>query len=114
MEEKNKFDAADINENKGMVILMSVLPVLFFLPLVTDKKNSPYMMHFANTTLLLAIIGVTSGVVMSVLGRIPLIGGLLSGLFSLAFLALYIINLINAANGNNKPFPIIGNIVILK
>ncbi|MBS1404351.1 MAG: hypothetical protein HPZ99_04770, partial [Oscillospiraceae bacterium] len=43
------FSQEDANANKGMGILMSVFPFLFFLPLVVKKKkNSEYLKFRAN------------------------------------------------------------------
>ena len=52
-----------------------------------------------------------AGIVGAILGKIPVLGGILSALISLATLALMIIGILNAANGKAKQLPLIGNLL---
>jgi uncharacterized membrane protein len=109
------FDQNDVNTNKGLAIGMAILPVLFFLPLVMeDKKNSAFLKHTANQTLLIFILGVASGVICTILAFIPIIGWLIDLLLPIAIFVLYIINIVNAVQANGKSIPFIGNIEIIK
>lgn len=105
----------DIEANKGTGILMSVFPILFFLPLVADNmKGSAYLKYRANQNLLGLLISVASSILGGILGLIPALGFILSWVFSLAVLVVYIINLINAIQANGKKLPFIGTIEIIK
>lgn len=50
------------------------------------------------------------GIASAILGKIPVLGAVLSALLSLASLALMIIGIINAANGKAKQLPLIGGL----
>jgi len=109
------FDQNDVNENKGLAIVIAIFNILFFLPLVMDdKKNSVYLKHVANQTLIMAIVGIASGVVMGILAAIPVIGWIIGLLLPIAIFVFYIINIVNAAQANGKSLPLIGTIEIIK
>lgn len=100
-------DGADIEKNKLMAILAYIL---FFIPLLA-AKDSKFAMYHANQGLMLFIVGICS---QFVLNFIPFIGGLLGMLMSLVVLAFMVIGIINAANGQMKPLPVIGGVTLLK
>lgn len=106
-----KADGSDVERNRTMAIIGYILPVLFFVPLLSEKK-SPFGMFHANQQLVLLI----SAIVVRVVGVIvPIIGWfLILPLGSLAVLAFAIIGLIGAAKGETKPLPVIGGISIIK
>ena len=121
-------DPTDAQENKGMAV---VAYILFFIPLITgDHKKSPFVMFHTNQGTVLFIVSVSVSIVLSILGWVlsallyRLYFGLISififimPLFSIVFgimgLALFIIGIINAANGRMKPLPVIGKFTIIK
>ena len=109
------FDQGDIERNKTNGLLMTIIPILFFLPLVSDDmKSSSYLKFFSNQSLLVIIAAVLSGICGTILGFIPLIGWILGWAISALVLVLYILNIVNAANGNGKKLPVIGGISIIK
>lgn len=109
------FDQSDVEKNKTTGILMSVFPILFFLPLVSnDMKQSAYLKFRMNQCFIVIIADIVIGALAKVLDFIPIIGGILSILFSLISLALYIINLVYACQGSGKKLPFIGGIEIFK
>jgi uncharacterized membrane protein len=101
-------DEEDIEKNKGMAILAYFV---FFIPMLTDAKDSKFAMFHANQSLILVI----AGVVVSIVGAIiPVLGWLIIlpvGLLAVA--VFWIIGIINAANGKMKELPLIGGINIL-
>lgn len=109
-------DPRDVADNKVIAILAN-FGILFFLPLVCCP-HSPFARFFSNRGLLVLILGVVSGVVATVLGFIPFIGWILSGLISLvigiANLIILIFSIIDAASGKTSPLPLIGDIQIIK
>lgn len=109
------FDQGDIEKNKTNGLLMTIIPILFFLPLVSDDmKNSSYLKFFSNQTLLVIIASALAGICGKILGLIPFIGGILGFAVSILVLVLYIINIVNAANGKGKKLPVIGGISLIK
>lgn len=103
------FSQEDANANKGMGILMSVFPFLFFLPLVVEnQKNSEYLKFRANQSLIILICSVAC----SILSYIPVIK-YVAFIIRIAVFVFAIINLVNACQASDKPLPLIGDIKIL-
>jgi len=101
----NKADTttkADIDKNKTMAILAYFI---FFLPLLTDAKDSKFAKFHANQALLVTLIYI-AGFVLTFF----LIGFLV---YILGFV-LWIMGIISAVNGEMKRLPLIGNIEIIK
>lgn len=94
--------------NKGLCALAYLL---FFIPLIVDGDNLDYRFH-ANQGLVLLIFAViinVVGVIIPVIGWFIIlpIGGILA-------FVLFIIGVVNALNGSNKPLPFIGGIELIK
>jgi uncharacterized membrane protein len=105
-------DANDVQQNKVMAILAYVL---FLIPLLAAKE-SKFAMYHANQGLILFIAGVIGSVVVGILTTISfgILGVCLGPLFTLAYFIFMILGIINAANGEMKPLPYIGNYTLLK
>lgn len=102
----------DAEDNKAMAIIGYILPILFFLPLVTDAKNSSFAKFHANQQLSLLITAVLVNIVGTM---IPILGWfLILPLGYLFVLVLVILGVINALNGKMKKLPVIGGFEILK
>ena len=96
--------------NKNNDVTMAVLSYfIFFLPLIAAKDSKLAMCH-ANQSLVLLIAGVASGV----LGVVPVVGWILSPIIGLGVFILWILGLVQAAQGQMKELPIVGTIKILK
>lgn len=104
------YDTQDIQDNKIWAAL-SYVGILFILPLLVNGGNSRYGKFHANQGFILFLAGIVCGIAGAILGMIPIIGGILSALLSLALLALTIIGIINAANGKAKELPLIGGLL---
>lgn len=99
---------ADVEKNKVMAILAYIL---FFLPLLT-AKDSPFAMYHANQGLVLFLFLVAVNVVG---GIIPVVGWfVVLPIGCIMAIVFMIMGIINAANGQMKPLPLIGGISILK
>jgi len=98
-------DPADVEKNKTMAILAYFI---FFLPLVTDAKNSPFAKFHANQSFIIFLVSIALSVISGAL--ITLIITIPAGL---ALLVFWIMGLMNASNGKMKELPIIGGIHIL-
>ena len=102
-------DPADVEKNKTMAILAYFL---FFIPLLTDAKDSPFAKFHANQSLVLLIFSFGGYIIASVL-TVVLIGFLLYPIIMIASLVFFVMGLINASNGQMKELPLIGGIHLL-
>ena len=99
---------ADVEKNKVMAILAYIL---FFVPLLA-AKDSPFAMYHANQGLLLFLMSVSVNIIGYL---VPIIGWfIVLPVGGIAVLVFMILGIINAANGQMKPLPLIGGISILK
>ena len=81
---------------------------LFLFGLFVEKDNEDVRFH-TNQGLILFLLDVAAGIVGGIVSALPgLVGSLLSGLLSLVCLAVVILGIINAVNGQRRPLPIIG------
>lgn len=101
----------DVEKNKAMAIIGYIIPILFFIPLVTEAKDSVYAKFHANQQLILLIASIGVSVIGSI---IPILGWfIILPLGSIAIFVLAIIGLINAAKGQMKELPFIGSFKII-
>ena len=120
-QELKQFDSQDVEKNKVLAIVGYIFPILFFIPLITEAKNSVYAKFHSNQQLILLIFGFAGGIGLSIIMAIlafipalgPLMGMVLMPVFWFACLALAIIGIINAANGAAKKLPVIGGLATL-
>ena len=99
------FDIDDVKANKGMAVL-AYFWILVIIPILA-RKDSPFARYHSNQGLILLICSVISGI----LGRI---WGLLGTITGLICFVLFIIGIVNAANGRAKELPIVGKFRLLK
>ena len=102
--------SADAEKNKAMGIIGYIVPILFFLPLISDAKDSPFAKFHANQQLLLLIVWMAVSVVG---GIIPFLRWFVP-LGSVCCVVLMVMGIINAAKGETKELPVIGGISIIK
>ena len=104
---------SDAEKNKVMAIIGYILPILFFIPLLSDEsKHSPFVKFHANQQLVLLIFAIVVNIVGSI---IPLIGWFLILPLGCIFLfVLAITGIIRAVKGEMKKLPLIGGIEIIK
>ena len=102
--------SADAEKNKAMGILGYIVTPLFFLPLISDAKDSPFAKFHANQQLLLLITWMAVSIVG---GIIPFLGWFVP-LGSICCLVLMVMGIINASKGEIKELPVIGGISIIK
>ncbi len=102
----------DVQKNKPIAIIGYILPFLFFVPLISEAKNSKFAMFHANQQLILLIAAVAVNVVGTL---IPILGWFIILPFGTIFLfVIAILGIINAAKGEMKKLPLIGDFQILK
>jgi uncharacterized membrane protein len=98
MEEKTQGS----KKNTGMAILAYII---FFIPLLTDAKDDPFVKYHVKQGLVLFI----GYIIEMFIGQIPIIGWILYPFLGIFLFILFIIGIINAANGKEKPLPLIGD-----
>ena len=82
--------------------------------LAGDKEGAKFHL---NQSLILAIAEIVLGLLSTILGGIPVVGGIINvaiSLISLGCLVLWIMGLVSAVKDEEKPLPVIGTIKILK
>jgi uncharacterized membrane protein len=96
----------DAEKNKGMAILAYIL---FFIPMLTEAKDSEFAMFHANQSLIILI----AGFVLMFINIIPILGQIVWLVGSIALFIFWIMGIINASKGEMKELPLIGGIHIL-
>jgi uncharacterized membrane protein len=107
----------DVEKNKVFAVL-AYLGILVLVPLLA-AKDSPFAKFHANQGLLLLIIEVVLGFVLPIIQGAFVFSGLwsLANLLSLLYLiplVFAIMGIINAANGEMKKLPYIGDYTLVK
>jgi len=90
----------ETKKNTGMAI---VAYILFFIPLLTDAKNDPFVKYHIKQGFVLFI----AGLITMVISWMPIIHWF-SWLLNIGLLVLFIIGVLNVVNGKEKPLPLIG------
>ena len=95
-----------------MAIVGYIIPVLFFIPLISDGKNSPFAKYHANQQLVLLIAAIAVNIIG---GIIPILGWfIILPIGTIMIIIFAIMGIINASKGEMKPLPLIGGISIIK
>jgi uncharacterized membrane protein len=103
---------SDAEKNKPMAIIGYILPILFFIPLVTDAKNSVFAKFHANQQLNLFLAAIAVNIIGSI---IPVIGWfIILPLGSIALIIFAIMGIVNGAKGEMKKLPLIGGFELIK
>jgi uncharacterized membrane protein len=85
--------------------LMSVIAyIIFFVPLLTEAKNDPFVKFHVKQGLVLFLAFVASAIFM----RLPIIGWVLMFPLNIFLFVLWIIGILNALSGKQKHLPVIG------
>lgn len=110
MTEQNNQPAAPVTPTstdgqKKNTTMAIVAYIIFFIPLLTDAKNDPFVKYHIKQGLALFIVAVALGILQSILFyRMWFIIQLLQ----LGVLVLAIMGIMHAAKGEEKPLPLIG------
>lgn len=113
------FSDTDIRKNKAMACL-SYWGLLLLVPIFA-AKDSPYARYHANQGLLLFLVniayGIVSSIINSIVGWIPVVRGIVSGILTLGSIAIFvyvIVRTVEASRGKAKDIPIIGKFRLIK
>ena len=105
-------DPGDVEKNKIFAVL-AYFGILFLVPLLAAKE-SRFAQYHANQGLVLFIVDIIVWIAFFVLGFVVPLLFLFSWLVWLGVLALHIIGIVNAAQGEMKPLPVVGGWNLLK
>lgn len=95
---------ASLDHKKGKNIGMAIVAYfLFFVPLLTESKNDPFVKYHVKQGLVLFIFAILCSVVVSSFYMFWL-----GSILNLAVLVLLVIGVMNAANGKEVELPLIG------
>lgn len=104
-----------MSENNGtakVICILDYVGILFLLGLFVEKDNPNVKFH-TNQGLILFLLEIVLGVVGTILGFLPFVGGLLAKIWGLAYLLpliFAILGIVNAAQDQCKPLPVIGGL----
>lgn len=101
------------NSTAKVICILDYIYILWILGLFVEKDNEDVKFH-TNQGLILFILNVVAGVLGLVLGWIPLVGGVIKFIcwaVNVLGFALMIVGIVNAAQGQRKPLPVIGNLL---
>ena len=114
MAENITVDPKDAQDNKIMGIL-AYLGILVLVPILAAKE-SPFARYHSNQGLILCITWIVVVIVFMILAiplalaGLGLLAYLLQSVIYLGLLILIILGIVNAAKGECKPLPLIGNL----
>lgn len=100
----------DIEKNKVWALVSYLTIIGLIIAMVSEGKDSPFVKFHINQSLPL-VIAVFGNFVFAM---IPIIGWLLAPLIGIGLLILIIMGILNAANGQMKRLPIVGNFELIK
>ena len=101
-----------MDSNEKVFGVLGYIGILFLIPLLAGKTE--FSRYHANQGLVLFIADAVAGVAATALAFIPFVGWIASSVLGLALFILAIMGIVNAAQGEMKPLPVIGGIQILK
>lgn len=104
---------SDVEDGKIYAFLAYLLTIVGFIIVMLTKKDNKFAMYHAKQGLVLFIAAVVVSVLGTVLGFIglPFIGfgfGWIAGILNLGLFILWIIGMVNALSGQEKPLPVLG------
>jgi uncharacterized membrane protein len=95
--------AAGAAKGKNNAMAM-VAYIAFFIPLLTEDKNDPFVKFHVKQGLVLFVAWFAAGFV----AMVPFVGQMLSPILYLGALVLMAIGIFGASKGGQKPLPLIG------
>ncbi len=105
------------NKTTGIVAYITLIGLVIALCAGSKEEEAKFHVNQALVLMLAGIAaGIAVGIISFVLGMLDLaiIASLISGVVSIAQLVLWIMGIVNAANGNQKELPIIGGLRLYK
>ncbi|HSR88999.1 MAG TPA: hypothetical protein VLK22_01175 [Candidatus Udaeobacter sp.] len=89
---------------KHNTLMAVVAYLLFFIPLLTDAKNDPFVKFHVKQGLVFFISCLAAAIII----RLPIIGWLLMFPINIFLFVIWLIGILNALSGKQKLLPVIG------
>lgn len=106
------FTKEDIEKNKVWAVVSYLGFIGIIIVLLTEGKDSPFAKFHLNQSLPLMIAAIGGSIIA---GVIPILGWfVLAPLVSIGALVLAIMGIVNAAQGEAKRLPLVGNFELIK
>ncbi|TXD83654.1 hypothetical protein ESY86_08760 [Subsaximicrobium wynnwilliamsii] len=105
--EKNTVTSESEGKNIAIIAYITVIGLIIAFVMNSDKKNS-FASYHIKQSLGLALTGLALGII----GLIPILGWLINILGIFVLLFMWIMGLVNAINGQEKPVPILGTMYL--
>jgi uncharacterized membrane protein/RNA polymerase subunit RPABC4/transcription elongation factor Spt4 len=99
------------DEGKVFAFLAYLLGLIGVLVVYLAKKDNPFALYHAKQSLVLSIAAIILSVGAAILAAVPFVGWILAlviWIVDIGVLVLWIIGMVNALGGQQKPLPIIG------
>ena len=104
--EEKEFSNDNVVEGKEIAIIAYLTIIGLIIAFIMNKdKHYDFASYHIKQVLGLAVIGL----IVFVIGQIPILGWLISILVFIPLLIIWIMGLMNAINGKKKPIPLIGS-----
>ena len=101
--------------NGKIYSILAYISALFVIGLlVAPEKDDPKVKFHVGQGIILFIASLVGGIVVKILGFIPLLGTLIRIIFWVLFALLMVIGIINVCNGEDKQLPVIGQFAFYK
>lgn len=97
-------------ESRFLAFLAYLLSIAGFLLVYFLKRHDRFAMYHAKQSLVLFIAYVAVWIAAKILGVIPFLGVFISAILWLMLVVLWVVGMIHALTGEEKPIPIIGEI----
>lgn len=97
------------DNGKTIAIVSYITLIGWIVALIMNSNNKTSLgSYHIRQSLMLMIVGVIVSIVNMVLGYIPFVGTIIGFVLCIGLIVLWVIGLINAINGQEKPIPVIG------
>ncbi len=100
----------EIEEGKVFAFLGVFLSIVGFVIAILAKKENKYVMYYAKQGLVLFIAYIVGWVITLLIGWIPVIGWIITGIIWILLFLMWLIGWINALSGKQKPLIILGDL----
>lgn len=106
-------------DNTKLFSILAYIPFLWLVGLLADRQN-PRVIYHVNQGIIFTVccavinvaLSILSGVLLFILPILSILTGLVTVVVSLAEIGVMVIGIVNAANGEEKPLPVIGNLFV--
>jgi len=104
-ESNNKKSKKD--EGVLFAFLATFLSLIGFIIAILTKKDDKYVMFYAKQSIVIFIMAVIAGIIVAIVGWIPIIGWIIDLALTVIILVLWLFSWINSLSGKKKDIPVV-------